>query len=159
MPRITGSWLSGPSAALPENSDGAEQAYRGQNLGLPPNGPGSIPGPGRRIGGLMIDWFLSMGVATLITGADIPFGGLMPTMTLIVWFVMGVVCVTLFSYTPGQLFLGMRVGRIDAPARVGFVRALGRQALLSFVVPATITDIDGRGMHDRATGVAMIRTR
>ena len=38
---------------------------------------------------------------------------------------------------------------------VGIVRALARQVLLVFVIPALITDLDGRGMHDRATGTAL----
>lgn len=78
---------------------------------------------------------------------------------LAVWFGVGLVSVSLFSFTPGQFIAGIQVARIDAPARVGFVRALVRQLILLFVVPAVVTDMDGRGMHDRATGTALLRTR
>ncbi len=79
--------------------------------------------------------------------------------TLIIWFVVGVVTVALFSFTPGQFLAGLRSLASTRPVRVGFVRALARQMLIVFVVPATVTDVDGRGMHDRATGTALVRTR
>lgn len=103
------------------------------------------------------------------------------TPTFLVWFVLGVATVTLFGFTPGQYFLRMRVVRVDVieamaegksgsaaagqakppgfDAAVGFVRALVRQVLLIFVVPALFADSDGRGMHDRATGTGLARTR
>ena len=158
MARITGSWLSGPSAALPDGADETTQSFRGERLGLQAEGPGSLASTGRRLAALMIDWVSSAGVAALIIGDNF-FEGPFSTFTLLVWFVVGVATVSLFSFTPGHLFLGMQVARVDGPARVGFVRALVRQALLVFVVPGTITDIDGRGMQDRATGTALIRTR
>jgi uncharacterized RDD family membrane protein YckC len=67
--------------------------------------------------------------------------------------------VSVFSFTPGQLIAGIQVARVDAAERVGFVRALVRTFFVIFVVPAIISDHDGRGMHDRATGTAMLRSR
>ena len=106
------------------------------------------------------------------------------TPTLLVWFVLGIATVTLFGFTPGQFFLRMRVVRVDiaavssgpeaaacvttqgpgvsrvnTAAPVGFLRALARQVLLIFVVPALFADSDGRGMHDRATGTGLARSR
>lgn len=75
------------------------------------------------------------------------------------WFVVGVLTVTLFSFTPGQYLVGLQVARVDAPARVGPVRALARQLLLVFIAPAIVTDVDGRGLQDRATGTALVRSR
>ncbi|RDI50035.1 RDD family protein [Nocardia mexicana] len=152
MARITGSWLSGPDAADP-GGPGPDE-YPGKLLGLPESGAGSLVSMMRRIAGLFIDWFIAMGIAAIITR-----GGSINTLTLLVWFVLGVGCVTLFGFTPGQFFLRMRVIRVDAEATVGFVRALARQVLLIFVVPALFTDSDGRGMHDRATGTALVRSR
>ncbi len=156
MARMTGSWLSGPSAARSE--DGTEQKFPGERLGLPAEGPGAIAGLGRRSGALLLDWVMSMGVSALIvgaTGAAIQVSSL----TLLIWFVLGVGSVSIFSFTPGQLVAGIQVTRVDAPARVGFVRALVRTFFIIFVVPAVISDHDGRGMHDRATGTAMVRVR
>jgi uncharacterized RDD family membrane protein YckC len=121
---------------------------------LPQSGAGSLPGLGRRIAALFVDWMIAVGISLLIVR-----GGSASTLTLMIWFVIGVGAVTLFGYTPGQYFLRLRVIRIDAPVPVGFVRALARQALLVFVVPALFTDADGRGMHDRATGTAVARSR
>ncbi|AOW92894.1 hypothetical protein BFN03_09975 [Rhodococcus sp. WMMA185] len=158
MARITGSWLSGPSSALPDAADAMKQSYRGERLGLPEDGPGALASTGRRLAALMIDWVSSAGIAALILG-DRFFEGPFSTLTLAVWFVIGIATVTLFSFTPGQICLGMHVARVDGPVRVGFVRALVRQVLLVFVVPGTITDADGRGMQDRATGTALVRAR
>jgi hypothetical protein len=152
MARITGSWLSGPNAADPRNPGPDE--YPGKLLGLPESGAGSLASMVRRVVALFVDWFIAMGIAALIVR-----GSHVNTLTLLVWFVIGVVTVTLFGFTPGQFFLRMRVVRVDADAPVGVVRALVRQVLLIFVVPALFTDSDGRGMHDRATGTALVRLR
>ncbi|MGW6379159.1 RDD family protein [Rhodococcus sp. NPDC055112] len=158
MARSTGSWLSGPSAALPKGEDGTENLYKGERLGLPESGPGSLVGTGRRLAAFMIDWLMGGGVALLILGGD-ALDGRLGSIILMVWFAVGVVTVSLFSFTPGQYCVGLQVARVDAPVPVGIVRALARQVLLVFVVPALITDLDGRGMHDRATGTALVRTR
>ncbi|MFF0816972.1 RDD family protein [Rhodococcus sp. NPDC003318] len=156
MARMTGSWLSGPSAALPLDDDGTK--YRGERIGLPETGPGSLVGSGRRLGALMLDWLMAGGVSILILGGD-ALDSRLSSVILMVWFVVGVVTVTLFSFTPGQYIVGLQVARIDKPVGVGIVRALARQVLLVFMVPPLITDTDGRGMHDRATGTALVRSR
>lgn len=176
MGRITGSWLSGPNA---ESGAPGPGDYPGKELGLPKEGVGSLVTMLRRIAALMVDWFIALGLAAvlvrpngskLVAEMDIPAGKQAPsnleavfqaltTPTLLVWFVVGVTAVTLFGYTPGQFFLKERVARVDVDAPVGFVRALVRQILIVFVVPALFTDGDGRGMHDRATGTALVRAR
>ncbi|WP_063059818.1 RDD family protein [Nocardia sienata] len=151
MARITGSWLSGPPVAP---GAGSGDDYAGARLGLPREGAGSLPGMFRRVVAMLVDWFIAVGISALIARG-------MPasSVNLILWFVIGVAAVTLFGFTPGQYFLRIRVIRVDAQAPVGFLRALGRQALLVFVIPALFTDEDGRGMHDRATGTAVVRSR
>ncbi|MEU6586751.1 RDD family protein [Nocardia sp. NPDC046763] len=176
MARITGSWLSGPNA---ESGDNPPGDYQGKELGLPPSGRGALAPFTRRVLALLVDWFISMGLAAIIVRPDaehiiskmtIPKGQQPPshfevitqalsTPTLLVWFVLGIAAVTLFGFTPGQYFLKLRVSRVDADAPVGFVRALVRQLILLFVIPALFTDSDGRGMHDRATGTALVYSR
>ncbi|MFI5716419.1 RDD family protein [Nocardia sp. NPDC051750] len=176
MARVTGSWLTGPTA---DPGDPEASEYPGQHIGLPPKGAGSLVGLPRRIAAMMVDWVIAIGIAALIVQpdpdriiaeADPPAGvadptafeavsGALSTPTWLVWMVIGLLAVALFGFTPGQYFLRLRVIRVDAPARVGFLRALGRQLLLTFVVPALFTDGDGRGMHDRATGTAVVRSR
>lgn len=145
-----GSWLAGPGSV----ADSEHGNYRGERLGLPESGPGSISGLGRRSLAMLADWLMALGIAVLIIGP-----GNASTVTLLIWFVIGVSAVTLFGFTPGQFFLGVRMIRVDKPAPVGLVRALAKQALLVFVIPALFTDADGRGMHDQATGTAMVRSR
>ncbi|WOC13683.1 hypothetical protein MP11Mi_27900 [Gordonia sp. MP11Mi] len=163
--RAMGSWLSGTQMPGGENND-----YRGEDLGLPEDGTGSLATGWQRVLGLLADWLISYGVAFLILGG---WANNIGTTVLIVWFVIGVLAVTFFGFTPGQYITGMRVARVDfgaergaaeatgevARAAVGPVRALGRQLLISFVVPALINDYNGRAMHDRATGTALVRTR
>ncbi|GAB4587690.1 RDD family protein [Nocardia sp. IFM 10818] len=175
MARITGSWLSGPNA----DSGNDPNDYQGKELGLPKSGVGALAPMVRRVPALLVDWFIAMGLAALIIRPDadelvskmnlqpgeapppdfLVVMGSLSTPTLLVWFVLGIAAVTLFGFTPGQYFLKIRVIRVDAAVPVGFVRALARQIILVFVVPALFTDGDGRGMHDRATGTALVYGR
>ncbi|EGD55789.1 RDD family protein [Gordonia neofelifaecis] len=177
MARATGTWLSGPQFPGAQDNE-----YRGQDLGLPEVGPGSLAGGWLRVLGLLFDWLIAGGLAIVIFGVKSAEGSASSlemtmrsaaTPQLIIWFVIGVVAVALFGFTPGQFIAGTRVARVDlgsergaaeasgesAKAAVGPVRALGRQVILIFVVPALINDYNGRAMHDRATGTALVRTR
>ncbi|GAC69485.1 RDD family protein [Gordonia soli] len=167
MGRITGSWLSGPQAGAGNQPD---VEYRGEDLGLPESGPGALAGGWQRVLALMVDWLLSGGIALLFVDFGSPIIG---TTVLGVWFVIGVVSITFFGFTPGQFAVGLRVARVDhgpergaaeargevPPAAVGIIRALARQVLIVFLVPALINDYNGRAMHDRATGTGLVRTR
>lgn len=131
--------------------------YPGERLGLPQTGPGSLAPMGRRLGALMIDWLISYGLAALA----LRFGAFsehsLATAVLGIWFVLGVVSVRLFGFTPGQLALGLQVVTVDGRGAVGVVRAVVRGALVGMVVPALFTDWDGRGMQDRLTATAVVR--
>ncbi|MFD3510812.1 RDD family protein [Nocardia sp. NPDC058666] len=151
MARITGTWLSGSPA---EPGQGDTPGYPGELYGLPREGAGSLAPTWRRVVAMFLDWFIAVGIAAVVMG-----GTVKPSVQLLVWFTIGVGAVTLFGFTPGQYFMKLRVVRIDAAVAVGFVRALARQVLLVFVVPALFTDADGRGMHDQATGTALVNAR
>lgn len=155
MGRITGSWLSGPQAALENGADVGE--YRGEKIGLPESGPGSLATSWHRCVGLLVDWLMCGGISLAVV-QDLQSSSL-SSIVLLIWFVVGVGTVTAFGFTPGQFVTGLRVARVDGGERVGFVRALVRQVLIVFLVPALINDHDGRGMHDRATGTALVRMR
>ena len=129
----------------------------------------------RRVGGIVADWAISWalsGILYVIVRPEIPvrngvsadptlvWGNFTSTYSLLIFFVMGVISVWFFARTPGQALLGMGVARVDDPSqRVGLWRALVRTLLTVFLLPAVIFDSDLRGMHDRATGTAVIRTR
>ena len=58
------SWLGGPRAAVEQA--GIELGYRGQRLGYPEDGPGSVATFNRRIAAIFIDWIASLLVARAI---------------------------------------------------------------------------------------------
>ncbi len=154
MGRVTGSWLSGPQAAMPEgHTDG--RGYRGEELGLPESGPGSLAESWRRAFALFVDWVGSGLIAIALTGF---LSDAFATANWAVWFGVGVVSLSLFGFTPGQLAVGIRVVREDG-VRVGPLAALVRQLFVSLVVPALLTDRDGRGMQDRVTRTVVVLSR
>ena len=148
-----GSWLSGPRAALEDA--GAEFGYRGEQLGLPEDGPGSIARPGRRLGALAVDWGLCMLIAYgLITeGYD---GQSTGNWALLVFLVLSALTVGTLGFTPGKRLFGLRVVALDT-GRVQPLRALVRTVLLCLAVPALVWDRDGRGLHDRLARTVEVR--
>jgi uncharacterized RDD family membrane protein YckC len=59
----------------------------------------------------------------------------------------------------GQRVLGMRVVRMADGDPIAIPAVIVRTLLLLLVVPALIWDRDGRGLHDKAAGTVLIRTR
>ncbi|WP_026209315.1 RDD family protein [Corynebacterium caspium] len=148
------SWLDGPQ--IPSEYDGATlSSYPGESLGLPPKGPGALASVARRAAGVTVDWLICFIVAGFIRMLT-PILGDVATITLGLFFLLGCLSGWLFARTPGQAILRMGIARIDAPARVGLWRAIMRTALTCLILPAALVDTDGRGMHDRATGTAVI---
>ena len=66
---------------------------------------------------------------------------------LLVWFVIGVISVRLFGFTPGQYVFDLEVASIDNRMHVRTGRAAVRGLLIALVVPALFTDTDGRGFR------------
>ncbi|MFI1719959.1 RDD family protein [Streptomyces sp. NPDC020489] len=147
-----GSWLSGPRAAAEQA--GVDFGYRGQQLGLPKEGPGSIARPGRRIGAIVVDWAMSVLIASqLITQS---YTQTTSNWALLVFFVMSVLTVGTIGFTPGKRLFGLRVVDL-ATGRPSPLRGLLRSALLCLAVPALIWDRDGRGLHDRLARTVEVR--
>lgn len=177
------SWLDGGPPA--------QGTFRGQRLGLPEAGPGSMAGLGRRSLALVIDWWASWLVAYLIWGAQ-PWG------TLGVFAFQNLVLLATVGATFGHRLVGLGVVRTGvahdlpapqdvsaaagrpgvpdqtsrrghpdgpdgagAPARpvagIGILPSAIRTVLLCLVLPAVVWDGDGRGLHDRAAGTAIVR--
>jgi uncharacterized RDD family membrane protein YckC len=57
----------------------------------------------------------------------------------------------------GQRLLRLRVVRLDGRP-VGLGTSFVRTALVLLLVPALITDSDGRGLHDKAAGTVLLRS-
>ncbi|MCX5282892.1 MULTISPECIES: RDD family protein [unclassified Streptomyces] len=147
-----GSWLSGPRAAAEDA--GVDFGYRGEQLGLPEQGPGSIARPGRRLGALVVDWGLCLLIAygLLTHGYDQATGN----WALLVFFVLGLLTVGTVGFTPGKRLFGLRVVP-EGGGRLNLLRVLLRTALLCVAVPALIWDRDGRGLHDRLARTIEVR--
>lgn len=149
--------MSGPRAAAGpgDSRPGAGgQKWRGERLGLPESGPGSVASLNQRALGFAIDAILAGGVAGLFTYPHLP-----QNWSLLSWFLITVVGVAFFGATPGHMAVGARVARVDGQRMVGLPLAVLRTALLGLVIPAVIWNADARGLHDRAARVIVLRSR
>jgi len=144
----TGSWLSG--LGVP-GEPGGTQEWRGQRLGMPRDGVGAVAGFGRRVAAIFVDWVPCAVVAQLLT--ENPGWS-----ALVLFALLTVVGVALSGRTPGHAAAGIRVATLDG-GRPSFTAAVVRTALLCLVVPPVIYNSDGRGLHDRAAGTIVLRTR
>jgi uncharacterized RDD family membrane protein YckC len=149
MARWTGTWLSGPGAA--GVSLRAEGDWRGRRLGLPEEGSGSVATFGRRLIAFLVDAVVSGLVAGLWTAPDAPGPWSFVPLT-----VLYAVAVPLTGQTLGMRLLGLRVVQLGS-ARPALPRAVLRFVLLCLLIPALISDRDGRGLHDKAAGTVVVR--
>lgn len=107
---------------------------------------------GRRFLALLIDWIICLVIGVLI--GNIRQSWWIPDVIL---FLIYVVFVSAFSWTPGMWVAGIRcVGFPDA-RRLPITQVAVRAFLLCLFVPALIiTDDSGRGWHDKAAASATI---
>jgi uncharacterized RDD family membrane protein YckC len=155
--RDFGSWLSGPGERT------ADGQWRGQRLGLPQSGPGSIAPFGVRFVGILIDWAIAVVIARGLFGVPLPFADPPATggqgfIVLGVLAVMHVLLVGTVGTSFGHRIMGLRVQAVMG-GRATFVQALARTILLCLCVPAIIWDRDGRGLHDKVPNTVVVRTR
>lgn len=155
------SWLEGPQVPGKYEDPHDLSPWPGKLLGLPESGAGSMASMGQRVLALLVDWLICMAIAYLITTMSDSLGaGDVGNLTLLVWVIWRIITVWLFGQSPGHALLGIGVARVDSPEkRVGLWRAVVRTVFTVFLFPPLIQDTDRRGMHDRATGTAVIRSR
>jgi uncharacterized RDD family membrane protein YckC len=153
--RDIGSWLSGPQ--IDTGLDGAV-GYPGERLGLPESGRGSVAAWGRRIGALVIDWFVVLGVSLALVGAPEPGDDTFGLVNIAVLVFMYVILLMTAGATLGMWLLGLAVWPVGSQ-RLSFVRVLGRTALLALVIPAVVYDRDRRGLHDKVGATVVVRAR
>lgn len=146
--RWTGSWLGGPDSAGLYDGPAAP---RGVRLGLPAEGAGSIATAGRRAVAFAVDSLGSALVAGAFTAPELP-----RNWSLLVFCIEYVFFGAFFGQTPGMRLLGLYVMQLGTGRPLGLWRALVRTGLLVLLVPALITDRDGRGLHDRAIGTVVV---
>ncbi|WP_078900253.1 RDD family protein [Streptomyces sp. SBT349] len=144
--------LPGPGAAGEDM--GVDVGYRGQGLGLPETGPGSIAPLGRRVVAILLDWGMCALIAYgLIADRQAASAS---NWTLVVFVVMAALAVGTQGMTPGKRLLGLRVIALNG-GRLPFARAVLRTLLLGLLIPALVWDRDTRGLHDRFSGAVQIR--
>lgn len=133
---------------------GADFGYRGEQLGLPEEGPNSIARPGRRIGALVVDW----GVCLLIAYGLIAdsYNNAAQVWAPLLLFALMVLTLGTVGLTPGKRLFGLRVVALNT-GRANPWRALLRTVLLFLALPPLIWDRDGRGLHDRLAGTVEVR--
>lgn len=137
----------------------APQRYRGERIGLPQAGSGSLATFGVRFAALIVDCIASALVASLIVahrGGDLAnrLPGSWSLVPLAVDYVVGLL---LGGQTLGMHLLGIKVLRVDRPGRIPLASIVVRTAMLFLLIPAVVLDRDGRGLHDRLTGTAVVR--
>jgi uncharacterized RDD family membrane protein YckC len=122
--------------------------YPGEKFGLPEEGPGSVPGMGRRLAALFIDWIIC---------AIIGYGLLHSQYWgLAIFGAETWILTALTGTTIGKRVLGLRVARLDGKP-VGLGWSLVRTLLLLCVVPPLVIDSDRRGLHDKAANTIVVR--
>ena len=123
-------------------------------------GTGSIARPGRRIGALLIDYIAATIIATGFLGYDqfaLPAeAGLTMFAPMGVFALLQILFIPTAGGSPGHRILGMRVVRLGG-GWVGVWRPIVRTLLIVIVIPAVIWDADQRGVHDKVTGLVLIR--
>ena len=136
--------------------DAGERSWNGRRLGLAPNGVGSLAGFGQRVCALALDWALSSVIALLL---GLRYAS--PTYNLTVFVLTAALIWLAVAGTGaslGQHAVGIGVVRLSG-GRLPLFQSLVRTLMMMLVFPAVITDADGRGLHDKAVGSAVVKTR
>ena len=152
-----GSWLEGPGART-----GTSAAYPGERLGMPRAGAGSMGRFGRRLLGVLIDWTICQLIASALFRVPLPFTGVasggQSAIVLGIFALENLLLVGTLGFTVGHRSVGLQVRSIDGQAARPLQTAV-RTVLLCLFLPAMFWDRDGRGLHDKAAGTLILRTR
>lgn len=130
----------------------SQERPRGASLGLPAEGAGSLAAFSTRVGAFLVDAIAAALVAGLFTAPELP-----GNWSLLTFAVITVVSLVAAGQTPGMRLLGLRLAHPQPGARLALWRGVVRTGLLMLLVPALLVDADGRGLHDRVTGTAVVR--
>ena len=106
----------------------------------------------RRVFALMIDWLMSLAVASAFFHSASSFSHFAP---LGVFFVEVWILTSLQGASAGQRILRMKVVRFADGGRPTVTQALIRAFLLCLVVTAVTFDENGRGIHERLSGTVL----
>lgn len=111
---------------------------------------------GRRLGALAIDWAISYGLAYALIGRKLLAGGQFSALSILaLCYLIGL---AINGATFGMAILGIRVTADDG-SKPTFAAIVMRTVLLFLFIPPVVTDLDGRGLHDRIAKTAIVKTR
>jgi uncharacterized RDD family membrane protein YckC len=113
---------------------------------------------GQRLWAFVIDIVIADLLAIIVNGGY-HVGGRQNLLNYLAFLLIEIVFVTLGGQTPGMRMARIAVVRDADYGKPQFQWVLLRTLLLAFVVPALIVDSDGRAMHDKASGLRMVRTQ
>lgn len=153
MPRWTGTWIERLGSTGERPDDGS---WPGRRLGLPREGRGAVASSGRRAVAWILDAAASALIAALFIADPVdPRRNLLSVAVLTLDYLL---LASLTGQTFGMRLLGVRLVRLaDRDAPPGFLPVTVRTALLLLLIPAVVTDRDGRGLHDQAAGTVAVR--
>jgi len=125
---------------------------------LPESGPGSIASLGARLLAFVVDAVLCIVVA--IVSGNGPGSSRYGIVVYVAFLLLELLFVTLAGQTPGMRVAGVVVVRARDNGKPQLRWVALRILLLATVVPALIPERGtGRWLHDRASGLATVRTR
>jgi uncharacterized RDD family membrane protein YckC len=124
----------------------------------PESGAGSVASFGARLLAFLVDAALCV-VLAIVTGNG-PGSSRYGIVVYAAFLLVELLFVTLAGQTPGMRVAGVVVVRAGDNGKPQLRWVLVRTLLLAAVVPAVIPDRKtGRWLHDRASGLATVRTR
>jgi uncharacterized RDD family membrane protein YckC len=141
--------MPSPDSNSARSRERAPSRFPGERLGLPEVGRGSVARPGRRFGGIAIDW----ASAVLISVAFFHYDAWATTALFVI---LQIVFIPTIGGSIGHRLVGLRVVPMTG-GWVGLWRPIVRTVLLAIVIPAVIWDSDQRGFHDKIAGTVLIR--
>ncbi|MDO9380248.1 MAG: RDD family protein [Nocardioidaceae bacterium] len=116
-----------------------------------PNAP-TVAGWPRRIGALVIDWFVALLTVSLLTGTPVYGADQSSSWYPLLAFWLEVTLLTgLLGFSIGKRICGVVVVGPDG-GPIGIPRAAARTALVCLVFPAFVTNREKRGLQDVAAG-------
>ncbi|MGH1562596.1 RDD family protein [Mumia sp. DW29H23] len=126
----------------------------------PPSSMPEVAGFGRRVVALLIDWFVALFTASVVTGSPaFGAGAVDGWWTLLAfWIEVSLLDATL-GFSIGKRVVGICV--VGPNGRPIGLRAFLRTALICLVVPPLLQNKEGRGFHDVAAAsvITYIRPR
>ena len=114
-----------------------------------------VAGAGRRFLAITIDWLMSWAVGSIFFEQNQG----RPFWIALVFFLQIFILTSTTGASAGQRLLKLRVLRYPELEPLGIGATLLRTLLILLVIPAVVYDNEGRGLHDRIVGSAVMQVK